>query len=210
MSRTTEIERVHIRQSSNKSRRSARIRYITGTFAVLLAAISCLIFSGASFAGKPEYELAYVNGRTVTINAIFVRNQNVPPSAQADFYFVVYPIGWETMNIGTPICNPCDHEGDGVDFIDFHDHVLDSMPADPGHGEFSPLWHVFLVIPNYNNDIGHDTLVNSIYASHIPAKSDAAVTSLVAARLPDGSPATMVVDTDFYFICSVVSANAGK
>ncbi len=161
----------------------------------------------AAAVGRPFYESAYVNGMTVTINAIEVQ-QKAPLQAQADFHEVVYPIGWQSMNIGTPQCNPCDHEGNGIDFTDFHDHILDSMPSSPGHGEYSPLWHVFVVLPAYNGDLTHDAAVNAAYATHIPTKSEVAVDSLVAQTLSDGSPVAIMIDTHFYFLCAVVNAHA--
>lgn len=160
--------------------------------------------------GKPGYEPAYVNGQTVTINAIEVPN-HAPLGAQADFYEVVYPIGWQQLGLAPPQCNPCDHEGNGIDFTDFHDHILDSMPGAPGHGEFSPLWHVNLVIPAYvQGDDTHNAAVGQAYATHIPTTSEAAVDSLLAARMPDGSPVAVEIDTHFYFLCAVVNNHAWR
>src|ERR1043165_6751020 len=159
-------------------------------FSLLLVMLSLTLVSGV-FAGKPEYEQAYVNGKTVTINAIEV-SQNAPAKAQADLYLVVYPIGWESLGVAPPQCNPCDHEGDGIDFFDFHDHVLDSVPADPGHGEFRTLWHVFGVAPAYSfftgGDPANDDAIGAAYASRLPATSEATVDALVASTLPDGTP----------------------
>jgi len=178
---------------------------------IVPAAVLVGLFSAQVMAAPPLYEPAYVNGQTVTINAIEVPN-HAPLRAQADFYQVVYPVGWLQLGLAAPQCNPCDHEGDGVDFIDFHDHVLDSMPASPGHGEFSPLWHGFLVVPAYTGDATHDALVAEHYASLLPAKSEAAVDVLLAARLPlpDGSPVAQEIDTQSYFLCAVVSSNAAR
>lgn len=163
---------------------------------------------GASASG-PGYELAYVNGKTVTINAIEV-SQNAPHQAQADFYEVVYPIGWEILGLSPPQCNPCDHEGNGIDFTDFHDHILDSMPSDPGHGQYRPLWHVKVVIPNYTSDTAHNAAVNTAYAAHIPTKSEGEVENLVNDTLADGSPVAIEIDTGFYFLCAVVSPRAAR
>jgi hypothetical protein len=157
--------------------------------------------------GRPEYEQAYVLGHTVTINAIEVPPV-APEKAQADFYEVAYPIGWQNLGIGTPQCNPCDHQGDGIDFSDYHDHVLDSMPSSPGHGEYKAPWHVYVVIPAYNGDAAHDAQVNTAYAAHIPAKSEAEVDALLDSRLPSGAPVAVEIDTHFYFLCAVVSPNA--
>jgi hypothetical protein len=160
---------------------------------------------------QPGYEPAYVNGQTVTINAIELA-QKAPRQAQADFYEVVYPIDWQQRGLAPPQCNPCDHEGNGIDFTDFHDHILDSMPSSPGHGEYRTLWHVFVVLPAYSfltgGDPANDNAVAAAYASHIPTTSEGAVEDLVDSTLPNGSPVAIEIDTDFYFLCAVVSHNA--
>lgn len=147
--------------------------------------------------GKPGYEPAYYNGSTVTINAIEVR-QNVGPLAHAtaDFYETVYPPN-TSLWPDTPQCNPCDHQGNGIDFTDFHNHVLDSIPSDPGHGEFNALWHVFLILPADFSPAGQ-----AAYAAKLPMKSEADINVAVAAGV------AVKVDTSFYFLCAVVSANA--
>ena len=176
------------------------------------AMLSLTLISGVS-AQQPEYELAYVNGKTVTMNAIEVP-QKAPLQAQADLYLVVYPIGWEALNVAPPQCNPCDHDGEGIDFFDFHDHVLDSIPADPGHGEFRTLWHVFGVAPAYSfftgGDPANDDAVGNAYAQYLPAKSEAEVDALLNATLPDGSPVAIEVDTGSYFLCSIVNPHAAR
>jgi hypothetical protein len=193
------------------SKQSQIIR-IAPALSLALMILALVLVSGVS-ASQPEYELAYVNGRTVTINAIEV-SQNAPHQAQADFYLVVYPIGWESLGIAPPQCNPCDHGGDGITFDDFHDHVLDSMPSDTGHGEFRTLWHVFAVAPAYSFITGgnpaNDDSVAAAYASHLPAKSELAVNELLESTLPDGSPVAVEIDTDSYFLCSVVNRRAAK
>jgi hypothetical protein len=158
-------------------------------------------------AGGPGYEPAYYGGTTVTINAIELQ-QNAPEQAQADFYEVVYPTGWQTLGIGTPQCNPCDHDQNGIDALDYHDHILDSIPSSPGHGEYRALWRVFVVVPNYTGDPAHDAAVTTAYAAHIPTKSEAAVEALLDDALPDGSPVALEINTHFYFLCAVVSAHA--
>jgi len=185
----------------------------------ILISVAILLLGGIVAYSQPGYEPAYVGGKTVTINAIEVPN-HAPYRAQADFYQVVYPIGWQDLGVATPQCNPCDHGGDGIDFTDFHDHILDSMPSAPGHGEFSPLWHVFLVVPAYDGNPfdsnflqtidAHDIAVNAAYASFLPTTSESAVDDLLAARLEDGSPVAIEIDTDFYFLCAVVNRHAAK
>jgi hypothetical protein len=150
----------------------------------------------ASAEAAPQYEAAYYDGRSVTINAIEVhQNAKTLAHATADFYLVVYPQD-QTLWPSAPQCDPCDHDGQGVDFLDFHDHVLDSVPADPGHGEYSPLWHVFAIIPLANKEAD--------YAAHLPVKTEAAVDALVDSGL------AAEVDLNFYFVCSVVNDHAAR
>lgn len=159
--------------------------------------------------GSPGYEPAYVNGSTVTINAIEVPNR-ASSHALADFYEVVYPDGWANLGLAPPQCNPCDHDGNGIDALDYHDHILDSAPSIPGHGEFSPLWHVFVVVPAYSGDATHDAAVTAAYAPHIPTTSETAVDALLNTHLTDGSPVAVEIDTQFYFLCAVVNSHASR
>jgi hypothetical protein len=154
--------------------------------------------------GLPGYEPAYVGGNTVTINAIEVPG-NAAPVAQADFYEVVYPPDWQALGIAPPQCNPCDHDGGGIDFLDYHDHVLDSSP---GSMEYRAPWHVFAVVPAYNGNASHDAAVGAIYRANLPLRSEQAVDALLATRLPGGAPVAVEVDTHFYFLCAVVNPNA--
>jgi hypothetical protein len=160
--------------------------------------------------GPPGYEPAYYNGQTYTINAIEMKNQKVPMQAQADFYEVVYPIGWENMGLQPPQCDPCDHEGNGIDFTDYHDHILDSIPGDPGGNNYKAPWHVYVIVPAYNHDPQHDAQVGAAYASYLPLKSEASIDQMLTQRLPDGSPVGIEVDTHFYFLCAVVGASAAR
>src|SRR5262245_36319632 len=179
---------------------------------LILATLSMILVSGVS-ADQPDYEPAYYNGKTVTMNAIEVP-QHAPLQAQADLYLVVYPIGWEDLGVPPPQCNPCDHDGEGIDFFDFHDHVLDSVPSEPGHGEFRTLWHVFGVAPAYSfftgGDPARDGEIGEAFAAQLPAKSEAAVDALVDSTLPDGTPIAIEVDTGSYFLCAIVNRKAAK
>jgi hypothetical protein len=156
-----------------------------------------LAVPAAASAGPPGYEQAYVNGTTVTINAIEVhQSEGALTHAAADFYQVVYPTV-HSLWPAPPQCNPCDHQGNGIDFTDFHDHVLDSVPG-TGHGEFNPLWHVFLIIPS---KVG-DPATEAAYAAYLPVRSEDDVDALLATGL------ATEIDTHFYFLCSVVNSHA--
>jgi hypothetical protein len=195
-----------------KLTKQSRLVRTVPALCLALVILALVVVSGVS-ADQPEYEPAYFNGKTVTMNAIELP-QHAPLQAQADLYLVVYPIGWEELGAAPPQCNPCDHGNDGIGWDDFHDHVLDSIPSDPGHGEFRTLWHVFAVAPAYSfitgGDPANDDAVGAAFASHLPAKSEAAVDALVDLTLPDGSPVAVEIDTNSYFLCSVVNPRAAK
>jgi len=197
---------------NRKLRKQSRLVRIVPALSLALIIVTLVVVSGMA-AGQPEYEPAYFNGKTVTINAIEV-SQHAPLQAQADLYLVVYPIGWEELGVAPPQCNPCDHDGEGVDFFDFHDHVLDSVPSYPGHGEFRTLWHVFGVAPAYSfftgGDPAKDDEIGQAFAEQLPATSEAAVDALVESRLPDGTPVAIEVDTGSYFLCAIVNRKAAK
>ena len=197
---------------NRKLNKQSRLVRRVPVLSLVVVILGLLLVSGVS-ADQPDYEPAYFNGKTVTINAIEL-SQHAPLQAQADLYLVVYPIDWEELGVAAPQCNPCDHGEDGIGFDDFHDHVLDSIPSDPGHGEFRTLWHVFAVAPAYSfltgGDPANDDAVAAAYASYLPAKSEAAVDALVALTLPDGSPVAVEIDTNSYFLCSVVNRKAAK
>jgi len=198
--------------------------FYLGIFGLMLVPLGCsqnttpvtgpspsLSSAGASLqaAGGPGYEDAYYNDTTVKINAIEL-SQHAPSQAQADLYEVVYPIGWESLNVPPPQCNPCDHEGNGIDFTDYHDHVLDSVPSSPGHGEYRALWHVYVVLPAYNHDPNHDDAVNAAYAAHLPIRSEAEVDAILGETLPDNTPVATEVDANLYFLCAVVNPHAAR
>ena len=148
-------------------------------------------------AGRPEYSSAYYNGTIVTMNEIEVpQSRGALVHAAADFYSVVYPPN-HALWPSSPQCNPCDHNGNGTDLPDFHDHVLDSIPADPGHGEFNPLWHVFVILP-----ADFSPATQAAYAARLPMTSEAAVDAAVAAGV------AREIDTGSYFVCSIVNAHA--
>ena len=147
--------------------------------------------------GRPEYERAYYNGTIVTMNHISVpQNPNALAHAAADLYAVFYPANhllWPVL----PLCNPCDHPGPPGDPRNYHDHVLDSIPSDPGHGEFNALWHVFAIRPA--NSLPATV---AAFAARLPMTSEAAVDAAIAAGV------AQEIDTGSYFLCSIVNAHA--
>jgi hypothetical protein len=159
--------------------------------AVTLSALDALKAAGGS--GRPEYELAYYNGATVTMNHIEVpQNPGVLTHAAADLYSVIYPAN-QALWPSPPLCNPCVHNGNPI----YHDHVLDSIPSDPGHGEFNPLWHVFVIRPADSS-----AATQAAYAARLPMTSEAEVDAAIAAGVAQER------DTGTYFLCSIVDAHA--
>ena len=153
--------------------------------------------TGATVSGRPEYELAYYNGTIVTMNHIAVpQNPGALAHAAADLYAVFYPAN-HALWPSPPLCNPCDHPGLPGDPRNYHDHVLDSIPSDPGHGEFNALWHVFAIRPANSLPA---TL--AAYAARLPMTSEAAVDAAIAAGV------AQEIDTGSYFLCSIVNAHA--
>jgi hypothetical protein len=179
----------------------------------ILCLMFVMIWTADAQAQPPGYEPAYVNGKTVRINAIEVK-QNPTEQAQADFYEVVYPFDPATSQELTeywpmdPQCNPCDHQRDGITPDDFHDHILDSEPSNPTGREYNALWRVYLIMPNYTADPNHNAAVNDMYRTLLPTKSEDAVNTLLTTQV-DGMPMANRIDTHFYFICAVVGAHAG-
>ena len=147
--------------------------------------------------GRPEYELAYYNGTIVTMNHISVpQNPGALAHAAADLYAVFYPAN-HALWPAPPLCNPCDHPGAPGDPRNYHDHVLDSIPSDPGHGEFNALWHVFAIRPA--NSL---PATQAAFAARLPMTSEAAVDAAIAAGV------AQEIDTGSYFLCSIVNAHA--
>jgi hypothetical protein len=151
--------------------------------------------SAVDVTGGPAYELAYYNGTIVTMNHIEVpQNSGALAHAAADLYAVIYPAD-HSLWPSPPLCNPCVHNGSPI----YHDHVLDSIPSDPGHGEFNALWHVFVIRPA--NGL---PATQAAYAARLPMTSEAAVDAAIAAGV------AQEIDTGSYFLCSIVNSHAAS
>jgi hypothetical protein len=164
----------------------------TSSVAVPVSAIGAV---SADVSAKPTYELAYYNGTIVTMNHIDVpQNPGALDHAAADLYAVIYPAD-QTLWPSPPLCNPCVHNGNPI----YHDHVLDSIPSNPGHGEFNALWHVFVIRPA--NSL---PATQAAYAALLPMTSEAAVDAAIAAGV------ATEIDTGSYFLCAIVNPRAAR
>jgi len=166
---------------------------------VLGMALSMLVcLNGVAIATDrpPElaFEGAYADGSLVTIGITAPTASSNPLESQFTLFLVVYPNGFQSLGIGPPICNPCDHGGNGIDPTDFHDHVLSGLPQNHAGGRHDPIFHLFQVLPAYTGAQAHDASITAAYAGHLPAKSNAAVAALLSARLNDGSPVATISD----------------
>jgi hypothetical protein len=150
------------------------------------------------------FEGAYADGDLFTIGITPPTTSAKPLEDQLSLFLVVYPNGFETLGIGDPICNPCDHGGNGIDPTDFHDHVLTGIGEPPRGGRNAPVFHLFMVHPAYTGNAAHDASVTAAYAGRLPAKSSAAVAALLAAKLNDGSPVSNIADLNLQLTAPVI------
>jgi len=174
-----------------------------------VALISLLCLSGVATATgqrqQLEFEGAYTEGELVTIGITAPTTSTAPLESQFTLFLVVYPNGFESLGIGPPLCNPCDHAGNGIDPTDFHDHTLSGLPQNHAGGRQNPpVFHLFQVLPAYTGDQAHDALVTAAYAGHLPAKSNAAVAALLSAKLNDGSPVATISDLNLQLTAPVI------
>lgn len=162
-------------------------------FQTLIAAV--LVAAPAASADFP----VYIDG-TSRIQAVTgAADQSAPAGERSVFYQIAYPRDWESMGLAAPICNPCDHAQDGVQWTDYHDHLM--TRPDLEHR------HVFNIEPAYTGDAVHDAEVALAYAERLPVMSAVDANRLMAARLPTGEPIAQIVDYDFYFDAKLKALN---
>lgn len=143
--------------------------------------------------GADTFQPGYLGGRVVVYRP-------GAPVAGADvfsLYQIRYPTGWDDLT-ARPLCNYCDHAGNGKDATDFHDHVL-ARPDRKANAAGAVTWHVYDVSPAYNGRAGHDRAASRAYARLLPVQSVREVRRLLATKLPDGTPVARVVDTKAEF-----------
>ena len=180
--------------TSSPTSPSSSVSSASAAVATSSVAVPDSTLTSAAVTGGPAYERAYYNGTIVTMNHIEIpQNPGALAHAAADLYAVIYPAD-HALWPSPPLCNPCVHNGNPI----YHDHVLDSIPSDPGHGEFNALWHVFVVRPA--NSL---PATQAAYAARLPMTSEAAVDAAIAAGV------ALEIDTGGYFLCSIVDAHAG-
>lgn len=194
-----------------RPRRGIASAVLTGTAALaLLGGTAMTAGPGAARAATPvaavgtaadhahdTFQPAYARQRVVTYQPILVE-QKSPAPRQHPLYEVEYPKGWE-KHLARPLCTYCDHNGNGKDAYDFHDHVLGELPTWAENDSGNVFWRVNHVSPAYTGDARHDALVTQRYAALLPATSAWQVRRLLGARLADGTPVAENLDTKYYF-----------
>lgn len=141
---------------------------------------------------------AYVQGGIATYRPLFLSPGEQPTARPQALYEVEYPHGWEHV-LARPLCDYCDHFGNGEDAFDYHDHVLSRLPSRATNAAGEVYWMVVHISPAYTGDAAHDGAVSDAYAGLLPATSAHDTTRLLAARLADGSPVAKRLDTGFVF-----------
>jgi hypothetical protein len=131
-------------------------------FLTVAALVAGTLAGGASAQAKPETEVAYAQGKTVTIAAMrFITSPSPAQLAAADdLYLATYPIDAnetgsapQTLASGyQPNCNPCWHPGLTSNLV-YHDHVLSGAPR---LGRSSSPRH--LIIVQYASSVMTDPL----------------------------------------------------
>jgi hypothetical protein len=154
------------------------------------------------YAAAP-FQPGYLRGRTVVYQPSAVPQEPVPDRVLT-LYEVEYPAGWQDLT-ARPQCTYCDHNGNGEDAWDYHDHVLADRPSRADNAAGEVYWHVQHVRPAPAGDPARDAEVARAYAALLPARSEREARALLRATLDDGTPLAEVVDTGFFFRGPLVS-----
>ncbi|MEM8752993.1 MAG: hypothetical protein AAGF90_08460, partial [Pseudomonadota bacterium] len=86
----------------------------------LLAVAAALAPAGADAAEFP----VYLDGAKLTQSVAGADGQDAADGERSVFYQIAYPKDWRDRGLAPPICDPCDHAGDGVTWTDHHDHLM--------------------------------------------------------------------------------------
>lgn len=146
------------------------------------------IFLGTTSAA--DYPV-YLDGEKRTQSVSAEKDQTKSVDQQSVFYQVAYPREWKALGLKAPICNPCDHGQDGVQWTDFHDHLMT-------RGDL-PLHHVFNIGPAYTGNAELDSEIVKAYAKQLPIRSAVGANQLLTQKLVTGQPIAEMTDFGFYF-----------
>lgn len=145
-----------------------------------------------------RFQPAYAEGRLVQFEQRGPAPEGVDERDVQILYEIEYPTGW-AERLARPLCTYCDHNGDGENAWDYHDHVLADLPSEAQNAAGEVHWHVHHVLPAYTRDATRDAEVTAAYVEKLPAQSSEAVRDLINTTLADGTPIAEVVDTNYVF-----------
>ncbi len=145
------------------------------------------------------FQPAYLNNRLVQFANLGAAPKGISAKQIHTIYETEYPTGWQET-LARPLCNYCDHFGDGENAWDYHDHVLDGLPSQADNDAKTVYWNVIHVQPAYTKDASKDAQISKAYAALLPAQSVSAVKKLLAAKLTDGTVIANALDVKYIFI----------
>lgn len=149
------------------------------------------------------FQPAYVADRVVQFEQRGPSPEGIAESNVHVLYEVEYPTGW-AERLARPLCTYCDHNGDGENAWDYHDHVLADLPTEAQNAAGEVYWHVHHVLPVYTEDATKDAQISAAYAKKLPAQSGEAVRDLLGSTLADGTPIAEVIDTNYVFTAPLI------
>jgi len=150
-----------------------------------------------------RFQPAYLAGRVVQFEQRGPSPDGMDQSDIQVLYEVEYPNGWRER-LARPLCTYCDHNGDGENAWDYHDHVLDALPDREQNDAGEVYWHVLHVLPAYIGEPSKDAEISAAYAEKLPAQSGEAVRDLIGSTLADGTPIAEVIDTHYVFTAPLI------
>lgn len=150
-----------------------------------------------------QFQPAYLADSVVQFEQRGPSPEGVDESDVFTLYEIEYPTGW-SERLARPLCNYCDHGGDGENAWDYHDHVLGARPSAAQNAAGEVYWHVLHILPAYTENAAKDVEIAAAYAEKLPAMSVEAVRDLLRSTLADGTPLAQVVDTNYVFTAPLI------
>lgn len=153
--------------------------------------------------GHEQFQPAYADGRIVHFEQRGPAAEDVDPDSVTMLYEVEYPTGWQAL-LARPLCNYCDHNGDGENAWDYHDHVLDDLPTRKANAAGDVHWQVMHVLPDYGDDEAINAEITNAYADLLPVQSGDDVRRLLDATLDDATAIATAIDTQYIFTAPLI------
>jgi hypothetical protein len=149
--------------------------------------------------GHEMLQPAYLNGHLVQF-MLLGPAKDAPKAKTRTIFEVEYPNNWNET-LARPLCDYCDHFGDGENAWDYHDHILESAPSQADNTSKAVYWSVLHIQPAYSKEgnTAKDAAISKAYAALLPVQSSGAAKKLIDAKLPDGTPLARAIDVKYTF-----------